>query len=271
MSASPASSGNVVLISGGADGIGRRIAELFLEDGANVHVCDASAGHIDEFLAANPSATASLCDISDPDQVAAVYRELEQSGDGLRVLINNAGIAGPAAAVEDIDIDEWRRCIDVNLNGTFYMTRYGIPLLKRTKDAAIINIASNAGLFGCPHRSPYAAGKWAMIGLTKTWAMELGPHGIRVNAVCPASVEGERVDAVIERDARQRGVSGDEIRRIYERQSSLRSFVSADDVAETVLFLASDRARKISGQAIAVDGHTETLGISLDPVKAPDA
>lgn len=271
MSTSPPTSNNVVLISGGADGIGRRIAELFLQDGARVHVCDASREHIDEFLAANPPATASQCDISDPDQVDAVYRELEQRRGGLRVLVNNAGVAGPAAAVEDIDIDEWRRCIDVNLNGSFYMTRQAVPLLKRAKDAAIINIASNAGLFGCPNRSPYAAGKWAMIGLTKTWAMELGPHGIRVNAVCPASVDGERVDAVIERDARQRGVSAEEIRRIYERQSSLRSFVSADDVAQTVQFLASDRARKISGQAIAVDGHTETLGISLDPVTAPEA
>lgn len=180
------------------------------------------------------------------------------------MLVNNAGIAGPAGKVETLPIDEWNRCIDVNLNGAFYVTRLAIPLLKKSERGAIINISSNAGMHGCPDRSPYAASKWALVGLTKTWAMELGPHNIRVNVVCPTSVEGDRIDGVIRRDAARLGRSPEEIRDIYQRQSSMRTFVSATDVAGMVTFLASDNAARVSGQVIAVDGHTETLAVWID-------
>ena len=254
----------VVLVTGGASGVGRTVAESFLGRGASVHVCDASAANNKDFLRDNPTATASLCDVGSPDQVSSAFAELASQYDGLHVLVNNAGVAGPAGAAEDLDTDEWDRCIDVNLSGTFYVTRKAIPLLKRQDSGAIINVASNAGLFGCPHRSPYVASKWGIIGLTKTWAMELGPEKIRVNAVCPTSVEGERIEGVIEQDAARRGLTTDEIRDVYQRQSSMRTFVSAEDVANMVVFLASDGAARISGQAIAVDGHTETLSNWLD-------
>lgn len=254
----------VVLVTGGASGVGRAIAESFLARGASVHVCDASAAHNSDFLNDNPTATASLCDVGEPEQVASAFDDFASKYDRLHVLINNAGIAGPAGATEDLGTDEWDHCIDVNLSGTFYVTRKAIPLLKRQEDGAIINIASNAGLFGCPHRSPYSASKWGIIGLTKTWAMELGPHNIRVNAVCPASVEGERIDGVIEQDAARRGLTAEEIRDVYQRQSSMRTFVTAEDVANMVIFLASEGAVRISGQAIGVDGHTETLSNWLD-------
>ncbi len=253
-----------VLISGGAAGIGRHIAESFLAAGGSVHVCDASAANLSDFLDANSSASGTQADVSDTKQADRVFADLEAQYGGLDVLVNNAGIAGPTAAVEDIADDEWDQCIAVDLSGTFYMTRRAVPLLKRRQAGSIVNIASVAGLFGCPLRSPYAASKWAMIGLTKTWAMELGPHNIRVNAICPASVAGERIDGVIERDAAQRGVSADEIRNVYKRQSSMRTFVTPQEVADMVMFLTSDRAGKISGQAIAVDGHTETLANWLD-------
>jgi NAD(P)-dependent dehydrogenase (short-subunit alcohol dehydrogenase family) len=252
------------LISGGASGIGRSIAESFLAAGAPVHICDASQDNIDDFLEANNGASATLADVSNADQVDQVFSDLEARYDSLDVLVNNAGIAGPTAAVEDITIDEWNQCIAVDLSGTFYMTRRAVPLLKQRQAGSIINIASVAGLFGCPLRSPYAASKWAMIGLTKTWAMELGPHNVRVNAICPASVAGERIEGVIERDATERGVSPDDIRSVYQRQSSMRTFVTPQEVTDMVMFLASDRAGKISGQAIAVDGHTETLANWLD-------
>jgi NAD(P)-dependent dehydrogenase (short-subunit alcohol dehydrogenase family) len=254
----------VVLVTGGASGVGGVIARSFIENDASVHICDASEERINEFLGNHPTATATLCDVGDPDQVMSAFEDLKSRHDALHVLVNNAGIAGPNASAEEISVDDWNRCIEVNLSGAFFTTRQAIPLLKAQKGGAIINVASNAGLFGCPHRSPYAASKWGMIGLTKTWAMELGPHNIRVNAVCPTSVEGERIDGVIERDAARRGLSAAEIRDVYQRQSSMRTFVTAEDVANMVVFLASDKAARISGQAIAIDGHTETLSNWLD-------
>ena len=254
----------VVLVTGGASGVGRAIAESFIDGDARVHIFDASRDHIDNFLDDNPDASASLCDVGDPGQVEAAFEELLSRHDGLRVLVNNAGIAGPAGAVEDLGVEEWNRCISVNLSGAFYVARKAIPSLKKQRGGTIINVASNAGLLGCPHRSPYVASKWGMIGLTKTWAMELGPHNIRVNAVCPTSVEGERIEGVIREDAARRGLTTDEIRDVYQRQSSMRTFVTAEDVANMVVFLASERAARISGQAIAVDGHTEALANWLD-------
>jgi NAD(P)-dependent dehydrogenase (short-subunit alcohol dehydrogenase family) len=193
-----------------------------------------------------------------------VVADLREQHGGLNILINNAGVAGPSAPVEDIDEDGWDRCIRINLSGTFYMTHRAVPLLKKRDNASIINIASTAALFGYPLRSPYAASKWGQIGLTKTWAMELGPFGIRVNAVCPTSVSGPRIEAVIRREAEQRGLTVGEVRHVYERHTSMRSFVSADEIADTVLFLASEKAAKISGQSLAVDGHTEGLSNWLD-------
>ncbi|XP_014680530.1 PREDICTED: D-beta-hydroxybutyrate dehydrogenase-like, partial [Priapulus caudatus] len=150
------------------------------------------------------------------------------------------------------------------LSGSFMVARKAIPLLKQAGGGSIVNMSSNAGLFGCPLRSPYVAAKWAIVGLTKTWAMELGPYNIRVNAICPGSVAGPRIDTVIERDAAERGMQPQEIRDVYQRQSSLRRFVEADEVANMALFLASDLGKGISGQALSVDGNTESLSNWLD-------
>jgi len=249
----------VVLISGGAAGIGCRIAEAFIAEGRSVHVFDASAENIDTFLAAHQSATATRADISIPGDVDQVFADLDSNYGRLDVLVNNAGIAGPTAAVQDISDADWEQCIAVDLNGPFYVTRRAVPRLLESTGGSIVNIASTAATHGFPLRSAYAAAKWALIGLTKTWAMELGPQGVRVNAVCPGSVEGERIDTVIERDAKERGVSADAVRDVYLKQVSMRRFVSADDIAAMVRFLASDEASTVSGQVIAVDGNTETL------------
>ena len=179
------------------------------------------------------------------------------------LLVNNAGISGPTAPVEAVDPSEWQKTLDVGLTGAFNATRSVAPIMKAQSSGAIINIASNAGLMGCPNRSPYVAAKWGLIGLTKTWAMELGPHKVRVNALCPASVDGERIEAVMARDADERGVSVADIRQSYERQSSLQSFTRVEDIASMVCYLASDAGVRVSGQAIGLDGHTETLGNSL--------
>jgi NAD(P)-dependent dehydrogenase (short-subunit alcohol dehydrogenase family) len=252
------SEGRTVLVSGAASGIGRRIAERFLEQGDAVHICDVSEQAVADFVGANSNAaTASVADIGVREDVDRLFSEFAEHHKHLDVLVNNAGVAGPVGPVETLDEDGWDDCIRTNLSGSFYMTKRAVPLLRKSSDASIINIASTAALMGCPNRSPYVATKWAQIGLTKTWAMELGPEGIRVNAVCPTSVDGARIDRVIEDEANQRGLSADEIREVYLRQTSMRSFATPDEVADTVLFLASDQAKRISGQALAVDGHTE--------------
>lgn len=254
----------VALVTAGASGIGKVIAETLLNLGVKVHICDISTSAISEFLEVNPYATATLCDVSDFNQVEEVFKDIKSNYGRLDLLVNNAGIAGPTAKVEDIAPDEWTATIDVDLNAQFYFTKLAVPLLKmNSHGGSILNISSNAAFFGFPLRSPYTASKWGLIGLTKTWAMELGPHNIRVNAICPGSVKGPRIDGVIERDAQERGVSADEIRNLYQLQSSLRLFVGPEDVANTVAFLASPLGACISGQALGLDGHTESLSNNL--------
>jgi NAD(P)-dependent dehydrogenase (short-subunit alcohol dehydrogenase family) len=256
--------GTVALITAGASGIGRAITETFIAHGVSVHIADISQEAIDQCLTHNPAATASLCDVSDKAQVEHLMADFMANYPQLNILVNNAGIAGPTAAVENIEIEDWNQTLAVDLTGAFMMTRSAVPLLKQNSGGSIINMSSNAGLFGLPLRSPYVAAKWALIGLTKTWAMELGPFNIRVNAICPGSVDGPRIESVIKRDAAERDMSVQQIRDVYQRQSSLRKFVSARDVANMAAYLASEQGAAISGQALSVDGHTESLSNWLD-------
>ena len=238
------------------------VAEELHRQGAVVHVCDVSV----EALATYPAAFGKTfkADVADSLQVADMMKVISQEHGHLDILVNNAGISGPTQPVQDIDITDWKRTLAVDLDGVFFTTKYAIPLLKLAKGATIINMSSNAGLGGLPLRSPYVAAKWAIVGLTKTWAMELGKAGITVNALCPGSVGGERIDRVIQQDAAERGVDSEDVRDVYKRQSSLRRFVEAEDIANMVSYLVSDLGRNISGQAIAIDGHTETMGNWLD-------
>lgn len=254
----------VALITAGASGIGAVMARAFLDAGYAVHVCDRDGSALERFLADTPGATGTLADVSDPEAVAALFDAFRDEHDGLDVLVNNAGIAGPTARVEETSVEDWDHTIAVDLNSAFYVTRLAVPLLRRRGGGAIINMSSNAGLFGFPYRLPYTASKWALIGVTKTLAMELGPEQIRVNALCPGSVNGDRIDGVISRDAAQQGVAVEEIRRLYARQSSLRTFVDPEDIAAMAVFLASSAGARISGQAIAIDGHTESLANTSD-------
>jgi NAD(P)-dependent dehydrogenase (short-subunit alcohol dehydrogenase family) len=252
-----------VLVTGAGSGIGRAIAEAFLAKGCKVHVCDIDPAAVDDFLACNPGATATVGDVSRLEDVESTVQDLLGTRGHVDVLVNNTGVAGPVAAVEDIDPSDWDRTLAVDLSSHFYFTRKVAPLMKKAGGGAIINIASSAAFHGCPLRSPYTASKWAILGLTKTWAMELGPFGIRVNAICPGSVDGERIRGVIERDARVQGKSVEEIRQNYLEQSSMRVFVDPHDVANLALFLASDMGAKISGQAMGLDGHTESFSVDL--------
>tara|TARA_R110000868_G_scaffold13892_1_gene64575 strand:+ start:12596 stop:13435 length:840 start_codon:yes stop_codon:yes gene_type:complete len=247
------------LLTGAASGIGLAIADKLLSLGWNVHVCDISDRAVSDFRQSHPAASATMADVADPASAARVVQELMDSYGRLDLLVNNAGVAGMTALVEDVDIDDWRRTIDININSAFYFIKSTVPHLVKSPKGSIVNIASTAALFGYPQRAAYAASKWALIGMTKTLAMELGPKGVRVNAICPGSVEGPRIDGVIERDAARRGISAEEVRRVYQSQVSMRRFVRGKDIANMCAFLASDEAALVSGQIIAVDGHTETL------------
>ncbi len=248
----------VAIVTGGASGIGLGIATMLITDGYDVFVLDNDLLHVDDYNASHPLSRARVCDVSDASAVATEIDGVLHVAGRIDLLVNNAGISGPTAPVEVVDPSEWQRTLDVSLTGAFNVTRSVAPFMKAQSSGVIINIASNAGLMGCPNRSPYVAVKWGLVGLTKTWAMELGPYKVRVNALCPASVDGERIEAVMARDAEERGVSVGEI-----RQSSLQSFTRVEDIASMVCYLASDAGVRISGQAIGLDGHTETLGNSL--------
>ena len=257
----------VILITAAASGIGAVMAKQFVEAGYKVVVGDVDADSVRAFLHQNPQISGGVMDVSDPDSIEAFFTAWFPFGSPLDVLINNAGIAGPTASVKDISIEEWNQTLAVDLSGAFYVTRKAAPLMQAAQAGAIINISSNAGLFGFPNRLPYAVSKWGLIGMTKTLAMELGPDGIRVNALCPGSVSGDRIDHVIKRDAQLQGVSESSIRQLYSRQSSMRCFVEPEDIAAMAVFLASSAGAKISGQVIAVDGHTESLS-SIDELRS---
>jgi len=248
-----------VAVTAAAQGIGRTIAESFLAHGARVYVADIAGEALARFLAASPQALGMAADAADEAAVDRLFDDIGARLGGLDLLVNNVGIAGPTAAVEDIAPADWRRTIDVNLSSHFYCTRRAVPMLKATADGAIINLSSVAGRLGFPYRLPYAATKWAIVGMTQSLAKELGPHGIRVNAILPGVVEGERIERVIAARAALDGVSIEAMREESLAKVSLRRMVSPQDVANMALFLASPAGRNISGQALSVCGNVETL------------
>jgi len=246
-----------VIVTAGGSGIGRVIAQTFRDNGARVHVCDIVPEGLDECRRAGIGATQA--DVADPAQVEQLFDEATAGLGGLDLLVNNAGIAGPASAVEAIAIADWDRTIAVNLNGMFYCIRRAVPLLKRAGGGLIINLSSVAGRLGFPFRAPYSASKWAIVGLTETLAMELGPDNIRVNALQPGIVDGERHWRNARRKAELLGISLEEQERRVLSKVSLRRMVSPQDVANMALFLASDLGKNITGQALSVCGNVESM------------
>ncbi|MFN8445430.1 MAG: SDR family oxidoreductase [Caldilineaceae bacterium] len=247
------------LVTAGASGIGRAIAETLMEQGARVHICDVVADRLAATAQALPGIGTTIADVADPAQVDQLFAEVTAHLGGLDLLVNNAGIAGPTGPVESISPEQWNQTLAVNITGQFLCTRRAVPLLKAVGGGLIVNLSSAAGLFGFPNRTPYAASKWAVIGFTKSLAMELGSDKIRVNAICPGIVEGERQDRVIAAKAAAEGRTVDEVRSQITRQNSLHTFVQAQDIANLIVFLCSPTGSKISGQALSVDGGTETL------------
>ena len=247
-----------VLVTAGAGGIGLEIARSFVREGARVHTCDVD----DAALASGDKrsgVTWSRTDVGNRTDVTRLFEEALHALGGLDVLVNNAGIAGPTAQVDEVDPEDWDRTLQVNITGQFNCARLAVRHLRESDNASIVNLSSAAGRFGFPLRSPYAASKWAVVGFTKTLAMELGPLGIRVNAILPGVVEGDRIRRVIGNKAQARGISYEEMQDEFLRHVSLRTAVTPQQIADQIVFLCSPRGRTISGQAISIDGDTQSL------------
>jgi NAD(P)-dependent dehydrogenase (short-subunit alcohol dehydrogenase family) len=244
-----------VLVTAGASGIGASIASAFAETGAEIHICDIDDAALAAFQQCFPSCQATHADVADEAEVVALFQTQRARFGGLDVLINCAGIAGPTAGVEKITEQEWKRSIDVNLNGQYRCLHHAVPMLRDSKAAHIVCISSIAGRMGIPWRTPYVATKWAIVGMVQALAIELGPDDIRVNAVLPGIVEGPRMDGVIVARAKLEGMDEKAMREEYLKRISLGRMVTAEDVALMCLFLCSPAGRNVTGQAISVDGN----------------
>lgn len=242
-----------VLITAGANGIGLVMARAFAAAGDRVWVTDTDPVAV---ASVPDGIRASLCDAADEPAMQALFAEVDRDWGGIDILCANAGIKGPTAGIEDMDLTEWRACLAVNLDGAMIAAKHAARRMKPAGAGVMIFTSSTSGLYGTPFRAPYVAAKWGVIGLMKTVAMELGPCGIRANAICPGSVNGPRIDRVIEAEAAAKGMTPDAVRTGYAAGTALKRLSDPEDVAAMALFLASDGARMVSGQALAVDGMT---------------
>ena len=249
------------IISAAGKGIGFAISKLIVQEGGKVYLTDIDLKKINKINSNkkfNNKIFATQLDANNYEDVKKYFFSLKKLNkiDGL---INNVGIAGPTKYLEKISSEEWKNTLETNLNSHFYFSKFSIPLLKNNKSGSIVNISSTAGLFGFPQRTPYAASKWAIIGLTKSLAMELGKHKIRVNAICPGSVKGDRMKRVINSKAKLLKTTPNKIQKEFESMTSIPSFVTKEDIASMIIYLLSDQSNNISGQSISVDGNTERM------------
>ncbi len=248
-----------VLITAGASGIGLHAARAFAAEGAKVHVCDINEDALASLAKSSPEISASLCDVSDRLAVESLFDTAIGKLGGLDCLVNNAGIAGPTGPVERIAPEDWDQCIGVTLTGQFNCTRMAVDHLKKSSNPSIINLSSAAGKFAFPYRSAYSAAKWGVVGFTKTLASELGPFGIRSNAILPGIVEGDRIRRVISAKAETLGKSYENVEADMLALASIKEMINPDQLADMMLFLASTKARTVSGQAISIDSDMQAM------------
>jgi NAD(P)-dependent dehydrogenase (short-subunit alcohol dehydrogenase family) len=251
-------SGQVAIVTGGGKGIGRAIALAFGREGADIALAARSKDRMDavaaELVAMGRAPSVHVTDVSSEREVREMVGAVRRHHGKIDVLVNNAGIAGPTALAGDVRSEDWNETIGINLSGAFFCAKHVSSAMIERRSGCIVNISSIAGRIGYALRTPYAASKWGMIGLSHSLAAELGPYGIRVNAVLPGSTAGERLDRVIAARAAAEGKSIDEVRKWYVKDTPLERMVTEDEVAETVVFLASDAASGVTGQAMSVCG-----------------
>jgi NAD(P)-dependent dehydrogenase (short-subunit alcohol dehydrogenase family) len=248
-----------VLVTAGGAGIGRVIAAGFRERGARVYLCDVSQAALDEARALFPDVPGDRVDVADPGAVATMFDAVARTFGGLDVLVNNAGIAGPTARVEHVTPEALDETLGVNVASQFHCARHAVPMLKAAGGGSIINLSSIAGRLGFTMRSPYSASKWAVIGFTKSLAVELGESNIRVNAILPGHVDSDRFRRVVRAKAEALGIDFEEMRRQYLDVVSLKRNVAAEDIANMALYLASPFGASITGQAISVCGDVQMM------------
>ena len=247
-----------VLVTAGASGIGKEIARAFVASGATVCVCDIDTTALQTAAKEIPGLLIQVCDISRRQDIERMVPAAVAALGGLDVLVNNAGISGPTAPVEEMNPDAWEKVMQVDLTGTFNVTRMAIPHLKKSSAGAIINMSSVAGRFGYANRSPYCTAKWGLIGFTKTLSIELGAHGVRANAILPGAVGGARIEKVFEGRAQATHESLEEIRKEAMAVQSIKRLVDRKDIAALAVFLASDAAKSISGQMLPIDNDMQS-------------
>jgi NAD(P)-dependent dehydrogenase (short-subunit alcohol dehydrogenase family) len=246
-----------VLITAGAAGIGREFARAFAANGAKIFICDIDEKNLAAMAKEIPGLTAQRCDMGSRPEIERMVPDAVKALGGLDVLINNAGIAGLTLPVEQYPPDDWDKVLAVNLTSMFDVSRLAIPHLKKSTASCIINMASIAGRFGFENRSPYAATKWAVIGFTKTLAMELGAFGVRANAIAPGAVDGDRIVRVFQGRSQISGKTMDEVKREAFAAQSIKSFIDPKDIAQLAVFLASPAAKSISGQVVPIDNDRQ--------------
>lgn len=249
-------SGHTVLITGGAGGVGRAMATAFAAEGASIVVADielaAAQAVVAELHSKGRHGLAVGGDVTDSTDCGRWVQNAVDAFGALDVLVNNAGIGGPVGPIHEMDVEGWSHTLATNLTGAMLCSRAALATMRPRRRGSIVNVASNVAKRGLALRAPYVASKWGMLGLTQTLALELAQEGIRVNAICPGPVEGERVEGYIRRQADALGVSSDDVRRQWLEEIPMRRMVTADEVAQVALFLASPRSSGLTGQAVNV-------------------
>ena len=251
-----------IIISAGASGIGWATAKVCLSKGAIVYLCDIdnkSLNKIKKNSQYNKKLFTYWCDASNENDVSNFFNQVNKKTKKIDALINNVGVAGPTGTIEKLNSEDWEKTLKINVISHFYFTKLAIPMLKKNKAGSIINISSGAGIMGFPLRSPYAASKWAVIGVTKTLAMELGKYKIRVNAICPGTIKGNRMVRVIRDKAKFLKVSKKLVEKEFVSMASMNCWIYEEDIGKMCSFLISSDGERVSGQAVPVDGNATRL------------